>query len=808
MIARAVNAGRGLAILAVFLAAISTNPAWAQSISLAWSPSSSPAVTGYKVFYGLASGNYTSVIDAGGQTSLTIPGLAPGATYYLAVLAYDAAGDQSLFSNEVTNSVPAPPLITAQPINQTVNAGAMATFAVTASGTPPLNFQWFDGAAALPGATNANLALANVSDANRGGYSVVISNSVGSLTSSVATLSVIDPPLIAIQPAAQTVVAGRIAFFQVSFSGTPPFNFQWFDGAAALPGATNATLLLVNVSDANGGSYSVVISNTAGSVTSSVAALSVIDPPVITTQPAAQSVGLGANVSFQVAASGTPPFTFQWFVAGAAIPTGTAATLHLTNVGVANAGNYRATVRNAASTTISAAAALTVTNPFASLTGAYNGLFYQTNAGNPAVAVPTAGMLANCIVSSNGFYSARVYIAGTSYPLTGTFSAAGSDSEIVSRAANGLPNLTLTLCLDLTGQTQTMTGLVSNMSAANPWTALLVADLATNTALVGPGNFGVLLLPQPGATNSPTADGSVSISVTTNGIVNLAGYMADETAVSQSVPVSQAGLIPFYRSLYGGLGLVEGWLSLAGSTPGGTLTWIRPAGVTNSLPFPLGFTNLIPVCGYYPDLLGIAGWWPFDEGSGAATIDASGAGNDGTLVNSPAWTNGVIGNALRFNAAATNYVSAPQPLPSISNFTIMLWARSSSSNANPYATLLENTAYSYGLVFFKGCCVFVGDGSGLDGASWANRLPDNGLWHHWAASWSAGVGILYIDGLARVTNTSMAMNPPGATLHIGGPGTSYYGPYSGDIDDVRIYSNVVSPATITRIYTNGLAARP
>ncbi|MGD0813390.1 MAG: fibronectin type III domain-containing protein [Verrucomicrobiota bacterium] len=516
MISKAIVSRRGLAVLSLILSGLfSILPAWAQSVSLAWNPSLSPTVAGYDVYYGLASGAYTSHIDVGSDTTVTLSKVNPGMTYYFAVLAYDSLHHESPFSNEISDSIPALPLITAVPLSQTVIAGATAAFAVGAASTVPMTFQWFNGPTALPGATNAALTLLNVSNANAGAYRVVISNGTGSVISSAATLTVIDPP-------------------------------------------------------------------------------------VITCQPVAQSAGVGANVLFQVAASGTPPFSFQWFDGTALIPAATGAALQLANVSGVNAGNYYAVIQNAAGSVTSASAALAITNAFVPVAGAYNGLFYQTNGGNPAVAVPTAGMLENCIVGTNGYYSARLYIGGFNYPLIGALGMTGNDSEVVSRDANGLSSLNVTLNLDMTGASGMITGLVSNMFASNPWTAPLLADLAVNPPCVPAGNFDMLLLPDLGAPNSPAGDGGVLIQ-STNGAVTLAGFLADETVVSQNVPVSQVGSIPFYCSLYGGSGLIEGWINLAGGVPTGAVTWIRPAGVTNSLPFPFGFTNVLNVSAFYPE---------------------------------------------------------------------------------------------------------------------------------------------------------------------------------------------------------------
>lgn len=70
--------------------------------SLAWDSSPSSGVTGYRVYIGSASGNYTSSVVAGNATTTTISGLTPGVTYFFAVKAFDASGVESAFSNEIS----------------------------------------------------------------------------------------------------------------------------------------------------------------------------------------------------------------------------------------------------------------------------------------------------------------------------------------------------------------------------------------------------------------------------------------------------------------------------------------------------------------------------------------------------------------------------------------------------------------------------------------------------------------------------------------------------------------------------------
>jgi hypothetical protein len=178
-----------------------------------------------------------------------------------------------------------PPMIIAQPASQTAVPGSDATFRVGVSGnsTPPLSYQWyFNGMNPLAGATAASLTLTNVQLTNAGNYLVVVTNALGSVTSSNAALTVLEPPLITTQPANQTVFQGSNVTFTVTATGAMPLSYQWyFNEQSLLAGATNASLVLANVSSTNAGNYLVMVSNPAGSVISSNATLAIIVKPMI-----------------------------------------------------------------------------------------------------------------------------------------------------------------------------------------------------------------------------------------------------------------------------------------------------------------------------------------------------------------------------------------------------------------------------------------------------------------------------------------------------------------------------------------------
>jgi T5SS/PEP-CTERM-associated repeat protein len=165
-----------------------------------------------------------------------------------------------------------PPTITTAPQNQTVAQGSNVTFTVLASGSG-LAYQWRFGGSDLPGATSSTYTRANVQPADGGSYTVIITNLTGSVTST-ATLTVVAPPSITVAPQSQTVAQGSNVTFTVVASGSG-LAYQWRFGGSDLPGATSSAYTQANVQPADAGIYTVVITNIAGSVTSTPATLTV-----------------------------------------------------------------------------------------------------------------------------------------------------------------------------------------------------------------------------------------------------------------------------------------------------------------------------------------------------------------------------------------------------------------------------------------------------------------------------------------------------------------------------------------------------
>ncbi len=264
------------------------------------------------------------------------------------------------------------PAILVQPVGVTNNLGGNATFSVVAAGTSPLSYQWQQNGFALPGRTDSTLALTGIQDSDAGSYTVVVSNSVGQITSSPAALVLTHPPVIVTQPASRTNNLGTTATFTVGVNGATPFIFQWEKGGNAIAGATNKTLILTNVSTADAASYQVAITNSDGNILSAPATLTVIVPPVITSQPVGLTNNFGTTASFSVTVTGTSP-GYQWFKVtvsatnalsdGGNISGSMSNVLILSNVSGADSANYFLVASNQAATVMSSNAVLVVNDP-------------------------------------------------------------------------------------------------------------------------------------------------------------------------------------------------------------------------------------------------------------------------------------------------------------------------------------------------------------------------------------------------------------------------------------------------------------
>jgi hypothetical protein len=272
------------------------------------------------------------------------------------------------------NSKPVMPSITSQPSAQTVTAGQVAIFSVVASGTAPLSYQWQKDSVNVMGANSSSYTTGSTTVADSGSkFDVIVTNSVGSVTSGPAALTV-DPassaPTIITQPANQTVTVGQTALFSVVAAGSAPLTYQWQKNSANIVGAAAASYTTpATAAGDNGATFDLIVTNSVGNITSQKATLTVNTTgvePTIVTQPANQTVSAGQTATFSVVASGTAALTYQWQMNGTAITGATSSSYTTPVTTTTNSGEqFRVVITNAFGNITSSTATLTV-NPLIS----------------------------------------------------------------------------------------------------------------------------------------------------------------------------------------------------------------------------------------------------------------------------------------------------------------------------------------------------------------------------------------------------------------------------------------------------------
>ena len=234
-----------------------------------------------------------------------------------------------------------------------------------------------------------------------------------------------------------------------------------------------------------------------------------------------------------------------------------------------------------------------------------------------------------------------------------------------------------------------------------------------------------------------------------------------------------------------------------------------------------------PPIGYNdPTIGGLVGWWTFNERSGTlTTADLSGNGNTGYLTNSPAWTNGVVGSALKFNGiqSVTNgtYIgiaNSPSLQTIQSNMTISVWfnanagtntggvfvCKSVGSQTPPYETFLaalESTLQP---------TVIIGDGTNRFPYT-ANVFFNTNKWYNFSYTYNGSQLNLYSNAVnIGSTNFSIKIRTNQWPVTIGSVvnfSDAYNGVFNGIMDDIRIYNRALSSDEILKLYNGGYGSQ-
>ena len=255
-----------------------------------------------------------------------------------------------------------PPTAQIAVTNIDVNQGQSAAVVASLTGTEPLVKQWFKDGSPLQDQTNTQVLFTNAQTVNAGEYFIVVTNLAGSATSALARVTVFIAPTVFVHFTNIDVNLGEPCYIFAHIMGTYPLSFQWFKDGSPLAGKTNGELNFTAVQAADTGSYYVVVTNRAGSVTSPAVSVKVFTAPSVVLQPLSQTNCAGQTVTFTAAFAGTDPIALQWTANGVPVPGATTATLTRTNVQAPDSGVYILTASNRAGTN-TVAAHLTVNVP-------------------------------------------------------------------------------------------------------------------------------------------------------------------------------------------------------------------------------------------------------------------------------------------------------------------------------------------------------------------------------------------------------------------------------------------------------------
>ncbi len=434
------------------LPVVTTNPAAATlnaggTTTFTAAASGTPAPTAqWQVDNGSGFTNITNggVYSGSATGTLTITGATAAMNGYKYQAIFTNSGG-SATSTAALLTVDFAPTVTTSPTSQTVNAGSSVTFTAAASSNPAATVQWAastDGGTTfsnIAGATSTSYTFTTAAGDNGKQFEAVFTDSVGSTTSTVATLTVDFAPTVTTSPASQTINAGSSVTFTAATSGNPAATVQWMvssDGGATfsnIAGATSASYSFTAAAGDNAKQFEAVFTNSAGTATSTAATLTVNFAPTVTTSPTSQTVNAGSSVTFTAAASSNPAATVQWMASsdGSAtfnnIAGATSTTYTFTAAAGDNGKQFEAVFTDSTGTATSNPATLTVdfaptvtTSPTSRTVSAGSSVTFTAAASsNPAATV-------QWMVSSDGGATFTNIAGATSASYT--FTAAAADN--------------------------------------------------------------------------------------------------------------------------------------------------------------------------------------------------------------------------------------------------------------------------------------------------------------------------------------------------------------------------------------------
>lgn len=639
----------------------------------------------------------------------------------------------------------------------------------------------------------------------------------------VGRYGALNPPTITRQPSPATLFVGGTARFGVQATGSQPMGYQWKANGTAIPGATNANLVVTGVTLANNGvNYSVTINNQAGTLTSDNALLTVLQP-----NNYAAAVVADNPVGLWRLGEQFGPVAYDNWGSFNGHDNGSSPVLFGTAGALLNDANTAATFDGTASR---------LEVPYAA---ALNPPVYSVEAW--AKVKGGAGTY-RAVVSARdeqaGVYQKGFIIYATSANIWSFWTSPGAGWE----ALNGPP-----VVLD---EWTHLVAVYDGQSKHFYVNGTLVASQATISVPndLRPIRFG------EGRNEFDPGDYRFNGDIDEVAIYNTV-LSADRVAYHYNLGKYSTTTSPFFVTKPVSLNAVAGQnvtlISLAGGSPALSYQWTKDgvaipgatapnlaltgASYSDSGIYSVTAANSIGSTNSGNVQVAITTTPLFANATNGLVLhlkfennytDSSGRGNIGTAVGSPSFVPGKVGtSALHYftdlNAGQYNYVTLGTPADlqfgSDVNFSVSYWVKFTGSPADlPFLCSAVNSYGGWGITFAPsynqgGWSWSLGNGTGYVGVYGTANSINNGEWHHLVHTFDrAGTAITYLNGI-QVDTRSVAAGgnvDSGAQFNIGQDPTGFY-PENGaaDIDDLAVWRRVLSSYETLGIYNAGQAGR-
>jgi len=700
------------------------------------------------------------------------------------------------------------PVVSQKPVGGTYNTGATVKLSAGAFGIAPIAYQWQHAGTNLPGATSVSYTIPSAGVADGGDYTLVATNTYGAGTSVVAALTIVLAPTIFTDVQSATNFLTMSQRFAVVAGGAPPLVYQWTHAGTNLPAATNAALVLANLQSVNAGNYTCRVTNSSGSVTSSVASLSL----VASLPYEGFAYTSGGALAGQ---SGGAGWTGAWSQDGKANGDNAVAT---PSASYLDASNQLVTSGGFLLMGASGSADFIDDRPLAATVGGAGSVYISfigafTNGGDGGIQLLQDSSDA-CFLGQ-GWYYENWGCGSFPYPEILTTKSSKVQSFVVYRfdytdtnvqvsiyvnptlaAEPATPNVTGSLGLFTFNEVKVMAhaanaGLLDELRIGGTWAAVVPFTARTDPP--------VMVTDLAGLTNLAYAGGSASMSVVVSGAPPL-HYVWKQNGTT-TVGADSATLA---------------LTSLAAGTAAYSVS------VNNAYGFVQSQTNYLTVVAapnLYAHIIGAdapGAWWPLSETNGSIAYDYSGAGNNGTQNGTltPGSPGPQAPGDAGFGTATLAYLfdgssgyvdcGTGPSLSGTTDFSVEAWINTQNTTEGAivqqrysagYNGEFELDASADGTVYFM---VYGGSAYQCSFNSTTNSpLVNDGNWHYVAAVRSGSNCVIYIDGLAAASASGpVAPLDPTFPVNIGSDQRDSVNYFSGSICEVAIYDYALPAASI------------